>query len=145
MPLTIATNRKQPFSVDWVATDGTAKHGTDYTDARGTVTWNRADDGTKWIRVPLTPQKTGERRTFSIALTTARGILVARGAATVTIDELDAAKTHGAVTLAESAASGVFAIDEKVQAQPIFLADAVPVTYSGRWQGSAPRGRRSRA
>lgn len=134
VPLTIATNRKQPFSVDWVATDGTAKHGTDYTDARGTVTWNRADDGTKWIRVPLTPQKTGERRTFSIALTTARGILVARGAATVTIDELDAAKTHGAVTLAESAASGVFAIDEKVQAQPIFLADAVPVTYSGRWQ-----------
>lgn len=135
VPLTIATNRKQPFSVDWVATDGTAKHGTDYTDARGTVTWNRTDDGTKWIRVPLTPQKTGERRTFSIALTTARGILVARGAATVTIDELDAAKTHGAVTLAESAASGVFAIDEKVQAQPIFLADAVPVTYSGRWQG----------
>ena len=135
VPLTIATNRKQPFSVDWVATDGTAKHGTDYTDARGTVTWNRADDGTKWIRVPLTPQKTGERRTFSIALTTARGILVARGAATVTIDELDAAKTHGAVTLAESVASGVFAIDEKVQAQPIFLADAVPVTYSGRWQG----------
>lgn len=134
VPLTIATNRKQPFSVDWVATDGTAKHGTDYTDARGTVTWNRADDGTKWIRVPLTPQKTGERRTFSIALTTARGILVARGAATVTIDELDAAKTHGAVTLAESVASGVFAIDEKVQAQPIFLADAVPVTYSGRWQ-----------
>ena len=135
VPLTIATNRKQPFSVDWVATDGTAKHGTDYTDARGTVTWNRADDGTKWIRVPLTPQKTGERRTFSITLTTARGILVARGAATVTIDELDAAKTHGAVTLAESAASGVFAIDEKVQAQPIFLADAVPVTYSGHWQG----------
>ena len=135
VPLTIATNRKQPFSVDWVATDGTAKHGTDYTDARGTVTWNRADDGTKWIRVPLTPQKTGERRTFSIALTTARGILVARGAATVTIDELDAAKTHGAVTLAESVASGVFAIDEKVQAQPIFLADAVPVTYSGHWQG----------
>lgn len=135
VPLTIATNRKQPFSVDWVATDGTAKHGIDYTDARGTVTWNRADDGTKWIRVPLTPQKTGERRTFSIALTTARGILVARGAATVTIDELDAAKTHGAVTLAESAASGVFAIDEKVQAQPIFLEDAVPVTYSGRWQG----------
>lgn len=135
VPLTIATNRKQPFSVDWVATDGTAKHGTDYTDARGTVTWNRADDGTKWIRVPLTPQKTGERRTFSIALTTARGILVARGAATVTIDELDAAKTHGAVTLAESVASGVFAIDEKVQAQPIFLEDAVPVTYSGRWQG----------
>ncbi len=134
VPLTIATNRKQPFSVDWVATDGTAKHGTDYTDARGTVTWNRSDDGTKWIRVPLTPQKTGERRTFSIALTTARGILVARGAATVTIDELDAAKTHGAVTLAESVASGVFAIDEKVQAQPIFLADAVPVTYSGRWQ-----------
>lgn len=135
VPLTIATNRKQPFSVDWVATDGTAKHGTDYTDARGTVTWNRADDGTKWIRVPLTPQKTGERRTFSITLTTARGILVARGAATVTIDELDAAKTHGAVTLAESTASGVFAIDEKVQAQPIFLEDAVPVTHSGRWQG----------
>ena len=135
VPLTIATNRKQPFSVDWVATDGTAKHGTDYTDARGTVTWNKADDGTKWIRLPLTPQKTGERRTFTLALTVAHGILVARGAATVTIDELDAAKTHGAVTLAESAASGVFAIDEKVQAQPIFLADAVPVTYSGRWQG----------
>ncbi len=135
VPLTIATNRKQPFSVDWVATDGTAKHGVDYTAARGTVTWSRADDGTKWIRVPLTPQKTGERRTFTIALTAARGILVARGTATVTIDELDAAKTHGAVALTESAASGVFAIDEKIQNQPIFLADAVPVTYSGRWQG----------
>ena len=135
VPLTIATNRRQPFSVDWVATDGTAKRGVDYTAARGTVTWNRADDGTKWIRVPLTSQKTGERRTFTITLTVARGILIARGTATVTIDELDAAKTHGAVTLTESAASGVFAIDEKVQAQPIFLADAVPVTYSGRWQG----------
>ena len=135
VPLTIATNRKQPFSVDWVATDGTAKCGVDYTAARGTVTWNKSDDGTKWIRVPLTPQKTGERRTFTIALTAARGILVARGAATVTIDELDAAKTHGAVALTESAASGVFAIDEKIQNQPIFLADAVPVTYSGRWQG----------
>lgn len=134
VPLTIATNRRQPFSVDWVATDGTAKRGVDYTAARGTVTWNRADDGTKWIRVPLTSQKTGERRTFTITLTVARGILIARGTATVTIDELDAAKTHGAVTLTESAASGVFAVDEKVQAQPIFLADAVPVTYSGRWQ-----------
>ncbi len=136
VPLTIATNRKQPFSVDWAATDGTAKRGVDYTAARGTVTWNRADDGTKWIRVPLTPQKTGERLTFTIALTAARGILVARGAATVTIDELDAAKTHGAVTLTEGVeASRPFAIDARVGDQPIFLADAVPVTYSGRWQG----------
>ena len=136
VPLTIATNRKQPFSVDWVATDGTAKRGVDYTAARGTVTWNRADDGTKWIRVPLTPQKTGERRTFTLALTAARGILVARGTATVTIDELDAAKTHGAVTLVEGVeASRPFAIDARVGDQPIFLADAVPVTYSGRWQG----------
>lgn len=135
---TIATSRRQPFSLDWRAVDGTATFGEDYTLASGTLTWNSSDEGTKLIRVPLNTEKKGERRSFTVEIATARGILVDSTPATVEIGELDAAKTMGEVQLHTNVmASAAFDVDADIAERRIMADTNLVVRHSALWDTDA--------
>ncbi len=88
VPFTISGSRSTAFSLDWVAVDGTAKFGEDFTLASGIVSWTGTSQGTKWITIPLvTDPAAGETRTFTLKITAARGANISDGEAMVTIRE----------------------------------------------------------
>ncbi len=88
VPFTVSGTRNAPFSVDWVAVDGTAKYGEDYALARGTLSWSGSSDGTGWIEIPLVADRpTGATRTFTVKIVAGRGINVQNDEALVTIRE----------------------------------------------------------
>ena len=90
IPVTISGTRDQTLTIDWVAEDGTAKYGEDYTLASGRITWSKASEGTKTIAIPLVASHiVGETTTFKIKIVTARGSNIADGECTVSIREFD--------------------------------------------------------
>ena len=66
IPVHVTGTRTSTFSVDWAASDGTS----------GTLVWNAASEGVKWIVLPLGGRETG----FSVALTDGRGVNVSGSA-----------------------------------------------------------------
>ncbi|MBR5591923.1 MAG: InlB B-repeat-containing protein [Kiritimatiellae bacterium] len=128
--------RNQAFSIDWKATDDTAKLGQDYAVASGSVTWSKSGEGTKWIYIPLnTDEVAGESRTFTVSIDVARAVNVARGVATAQIDEYENAGLNGdEVTVTVGTESAAAPIQEDIAEQVLFLNDVETIQYSGRWQ-----------
>ncbi len=60
IPVYISGSRTSTFSVDWDGSDGTT----------GTIVWNNANEGKKWIELPIEGRAAG----FSLRLTEGRGI-----------------------------------------------------------------------
>ncbi len=90
IPVTISGTRDQTLTIDWVAEDGTAKYGEDYTVASGRITWGKASEGTKTISIPLvTSHIVGATTSFKVKIVTARGANIADGECTVSIREFD--------------------------------------------------------
>ena len=128
--------RNQAFSIDWKATDDTAKQGQDYTVAFGSVTWSKSSEGTKWIYIPInTDEVAGESRTFTVSIDVARAVNVARGVATAQIDEYENAGLNGdEVVVTVGTESAAAPIQEDIAEQALFLNDVETIQYSGRWQ-----------
>ena len=90
IPVTVTGTRNQSFMIDWAAEDGTAKFGTDYTVASGSITWENTSSQKKYIEIPLVADHTvGSNTTFKVRITAARGAYVVKGEITVTITETD--------------------------------------------------------
>ena len=106
VPITLDTSRSGLFAVDWVAVDGTAKFGEDYTLASGTISWSGAGEGTKFIEIPISEDTLNEgSETFTVKLTAARGVNLTRESATVTV--VDSELTFKGGNVAETAAEAV--------------------------------------
>lgn len=90
IPFTVSGSRSQAFSIEWRAVDGTAKFGTDYTLASGTISWTGTSQGTKTLQLPLvTDRIAGETTSFRIEISVNRCVNIADGDATIEIRELD--------------------------------------------------------
>lgn len=94
-------------SVSYATTDGTAKAGTEYTAATGTLTWASGDAAAKTVAVPVSAA-TGfsGTKTFSLALSAASGASLGSPASTtVTINGSGTPSGGTAGTIALSASS----------------------------------------
>ena len=92
VPVSIASGtRNQAFSIDWVAVDGTATFGEDYTLASGTIEWTGTSQGTKTLQIPIvTSHVVGETTNFRLRIAVNRGCNPSgSGECTVTIRELN--------------------------------------------------------
>ena len=67
VPVTLSGTRNAPFVLRWVAEEGSAKLGEDYTLAAGELSWSGTSEGTKHIVIPIldNPENT-ERRSFKV-------------------------------------------------------------------------------
>jgi len=88
-------------TVDYVTTGGSATEGTDYTAARGTLTWSHADMEDKVIAIPVREDSTAESaETFTITLSNLTGAVGAptmdgSNTLTVTLADNDVASPSG--------------------------------------------------
>jgi RHS repeat-associated protein len=106
IPVTFSGTRNATFSIDWIAEDGVAKFGEDYTTKSGTVTWTGTAQGTKYIEIPLVSDEVQEgEETFTVRIVATHGANVARASATVTI--IDTEESWGVSGWADSTSAPV--------------------------------------
>ena len=106
VPITLNTSRSGLFEVDWIAVDGTATMGEDYTRASGTISWVGAGEGTKFIEIPVTEDALAEgSETFTVKLVAGRGVNLSGETATVSI--VDSLLTQNGADIAAANADAV--------------------------------------
>jgi len=85
IPLFVSGSRTGAFSVEWEATDMTAKYSEDYKAKKGRVSWNGVSEGTKFVEIALGgAEGTEPGEKFAFAL---------KGGADMTISETEGAST----------------------------------------------------
>jgi hypothetical protein len=83
VPLLVSGSRTGAFSVEWEATDVTAKYSEDYKARKGRVSWNGVSEGTKFVEIELggaEGTEPGEKFAFTL-----------KGGADMTISETEGA------------------------------------------------------
>ena len=88
--VTLSRARSEPVTVDYATSNGEAKAGTDYVEARGTLTF-AANETSKNIEVEVLPDEVDEgTETMTLTLTNPVGARIADGTATGTIENTGA-------------------------------------------------------
>ncbi|MBO4511751.1 MAG: hypothetical protein J5746_03190, partial [Victivallales bacterium] len=88
IPVTVSGTRNAAFSVDWTATEGSAKLNSDYTRSSGRLSWTSTDNGTRYIEIPLVADDIAEElEDFTVSLTASYGTNIASSESTVSIFE----------------------------------------------------------
>ena len=131
VPVTVDGTRTKPFAVYWRVVDGTARFGEDYTVTSGRLDWKSANEGTKFIEIPLVQDDVTEApEAFTVELRGACGVNVAAAEASVMV--LD--NPMGSALAADG--SGTTAVDVRPVEGPRQVAGAVDVAF-GTWQEGA--------
>lgn len=136
IPLTISTTRTTPFSIDWVAHDGTAVYGEDYLCASGRVVWASSTQGTKYLEIPLNRlAPIGKDERFEIELVAGLGVNIDFNAARCEVDlydtkDVSVGDNHG---YAESAWSDLTMLDSNSGLGPKLVIGDENLTYSTAW------------
>ena len=108
--VTIGESPVVEVTVDWATSEGTAKAGSDYTDASGTVTFAAADTAlSKSFTVAIVDDTQDEpQEQFTVSLSNAQGATINTGTATVTItDDDEPALSIGDETVQEDVTGGM--------------------------------------
>lgn len=117
VPVTLSGTRNAPFVLRWVAEEGSAKLGEDYTFVAGEVSWTGTSEGTKYIVIPIldNPENT-DRRTFKVRAAIVCGMNVSPDPVEVTLyrNGMDAQLGAGSPFAWESRQSAAVRLDGRL-------------------------------
>ena len=139
IPVTVSGTRKATFSVDWQATDGTAKLNSDYTLSSGRLSWTTTDNGTRYIEIPIVSDAIVEElEDFTVVLTASSGTNIDVAESTVSIFESAAtlpADAEYACTTVETEEGAE--VDERTDLFSRLARDVETLCFSTAWAGKA--------
>lgn len=136
--VTVSGTRNAPFSVDWVAEDGTAKFGADYTLASGMLSWTGTSEGTKYIAIPLVKDAvTEDFETFKVRITTMRGMNAAVDVATVTVSDSELFVQNSNFSSAIPQTSNWIRVEARTNFAGQIVKDQESLMYACSWTSPA--------
>ena len=138
IPVTVSGTRKAAFSVDWIAQDGTAKLGSDYTLASGRLSWTSTDNGTRYIEIPIVSDATAEDlEEFSVFLTASAGTNIGTPQGTVSIVESELfISANAQYSNASDETEEPVELDERTDLVSRLARETEHLRYSARWAAS---------
>ncbi|MBR5078987.1 MAG: hypothetical protein IKX30_09600 [Victivallales bacterium] len=134
IPVTVSGTRNTSFSIDWHATDGTAKLNGDYTESSGRVSWFFAT-GTQYITIPLVSDDVAESlEEFTVTLTSSMGTNIDTDESTVSIFESAATLPVDAEYACDSyETEEAVAVDERTDLFSRLARDVETLRFSTSW------------